>query len=116
MRYYTDAEVEDLSKNLNFSLSKADNEFFDEEKHKKQSSVFRMKHYSSKKNGNGWGIYKDDELLLEIKEYRLNKKEKKFAESSEGISFILKCVKEGLRSIADLKRQITEKSKETATE
>lgn len=103
--------MENLPKNSNFSLSKAENEFFDEEKQKNKSSVFRIKYVSSKKHGDSWNIYSDENLLSEIKVYRLNKKEKKFVESPEGISFVLKCAKNGLRSVSDFKTKIAEKIK-----
>ena len=111
-QYYLDSEIENLPKNSNFTLSKAENEFFDEEKQKNKSDVLRVKFVSSKKHGDSWNVYSNNDLLAEIKAYRLNKKEKKFVESPEGISFILKCAKDGLRSVVEFKEKIADKLKE----
>lgn len=110
-QYYSDSEIENLPKSSSFSLSKAENEFFDEEKQKNKSDVFRIKFISSKKHGDSWNVYSNEDLLTEIKTYRLNKKEKRFVESAEGISFILKCAKEGLRSVVEFKEKIANKIK-----
>ena len=105
-QYYSDSEIENLSKNSTFSLSKMENEFFDEEKQKNKADVLRVKFVSSKKHGDSWNVYSNSALLTEIKSYRLNKKEKSFLESPEGISFILKCAKDGLRSVVEFKEKI----------
>lgn len=110
-QYYSDSEIENLSKNSTFSLSKAENEFFDEEKQKNKADVLRVKFVSSKKYGDSWNIYANNNLLTEIKSYRLNKKEKKYVESPEGILFLLRCAKDGLRSVVEFKEKIANKIK-----
>lgn len=107
-QYYTESEIENLPKNLSFSLSKAENEFFDEEKQKNKTNILRIKYISSQKNGDSWNVYLNDDLLTEIKAYRLNKKEKKFLESPEGISILLTYAKKGVRSVADFKSIIAD--------
>jgi hypothetical protein len=110
-QYYSDSEIENLSKGSNSAFLKAENEFFDEEKQKNKADVFQIKFVSSKKHGDAWNICLNNRVLVEIKAYRLNKKEKKFIESPNGASYILKCAKDGLRSVTDLKQKIADKIK-----
>jgi len=111
-KYYIDSELESFSNNgTSLQSLRSETEFFDEEKAKEKLDVFRIKFYS-KKSGDGWIVYKNNENLMDIKAYRLNKKEKNFFEHVEGIQFILSCVKQGLSTVVELKAKINDKLKE----
>ncbi len=94
------------SKSFNFILSKSENDLFDEAK-RKLADVWRIKRFEAK-DCCGWNLFKNQDLLLEIKEYRLSKKEKTFLQTSEGFSFLLNQAKKNIESVSELKKCLSE--------
>lgn len=90
------------SKSFNFILSKSENDLFDEARNN-LADVWRINRFETKKSC-GWNLFKNQDLLLEIKEYRLSKKEQNFLKTSEGFSFLLNQAKQNIESVSELKK------------
>ena len=90
-------------RNFSFYLTIMENELFDENKNKPQI-LWNIKTKNTKKYGQSWIVLKNKEVILEVYESQLNKKETKFLE--ENIILFLTWVKSGLDSIAKLKKNI----------
>lgn len=92
-------------RNFSFYLTKMENELFDE-KQNKPNDVWSIKRKSSKQNGCYWCVSKNKELVFEVYESQITKKDAKFLESN--LIFLLTAVKQGLNSVVKLKEKIKE--------
>ncbi len=91
-------------RNFNFYLTKIKNEFYDDDH--QISDIWNVKRKDFKKNGISWIVYRNKEIVLEVKESRLKKAEKIFLEKPEGLNFLLTHAKQGLNSVTTLKEKL----------
>lgn len=92
-------------RNFNFPLSKAENELFDEAAYK-ANKLLRIKRKFTKKSGESWEFWIDDEEVLTIKAARFKLNEREFFRTAEGIQFLLKAYKSGAKSAVKIKEQL----------
>lgn len=91
-----------------FTLSKTDLELFDEEKSSIVAPIVRVKKITTPTNNEKWKIFHNEELVFTVDGNKLNKKEKTFLYSLEGINFLIVRSKQGIESIQELKKQMKE--------
>lgn len=65
--------------------------------------IIRVKHISLPNKGDRWRIYSDDKQIIVIEGVKLNKKERSYLCSLDGVSFMIGQVKSGLRSFNGIK-------------
>lgn len=90
-------------RNFSFYLTKMENELFDEKKHQAHSS-WNIKRKESKKCGVHWIVFKNQDVIFEVFQRQLSKKDVDFL--NKNIILFLTWVKEGLNSVVKLKEKI----------
>jgi hypothetical protein len=99
-----DKSLDDLKEaGLRFNSNKLDHDLYHEEDDIEHIS-FRVKRSPSDK-GDNWTIFKNNKVILYIDSSKLNKKENSFL-MSKGCMFLLNKAKQGVKSLARLKREI----------
>lgn len=83
---YTDNEMKEQS--VNFALSKADDELYDESKHTIEP-IIRIKRTGKADKNEKWKIFKNDEMVMVIDGTKITNKERKYLRSVDGVKFLL---------------------------
>lgn len=96
--------------NIKFTLSKHEDDLFDEEDDK-TFKVIRVKRTGMPGRGEKWKIFDDTELVLTLEGYKLTKKEKIFLRSIDGINFLMAQFKTGAKSFHAIKLSIKDQIK-----
>jgi hypothetical protein len=73
--------------------------------------VVRVKHINLPGKGDRWKIFENTKLMLTIEGSKLNKKEREFLRSVEGVNFLIKQYKAGDKSFNSLKLSVKKKLK-----
>lgn len=106
-------DIKDIS--VKHNLSKFEYDLFHEEDYI-PGRIIRVKKTGTPNRGEKWKIYQDDKLVMTIDGDMLNKKEKAFLYSYEGISFIINQYKNNVSSVNKFKKNIkTELNKKPAS-
>lgn len=90
-----------------FILSKFEHDLFHDEDNVKLP-IIRVKHYALKGNGDRWKVFSDAQLVLVIEGSKLNKKERIFLRSLDGINFVISQQKVGIKSFNSFKIALKE--------
>jgi hypothetical protein len=91
------------------SLSKQDNELFNDDDNKPYTTI-SVKRIVDKNSSEDWYIFNSDKTKTEptliIKGSRFTSKEKEFLRSAQGMIFLIDGFKSGWRSISEFKRNV----------
>lgn len=93
------------ARNFGFHLLKAENELFKEESNLVQTLI-QVKRKETKKNGEEWFILENKEIVMHLKNSRLNTQEKAFLRTLDGVQFLIKQYKNGVTSFAKMKEAL----------
>lgn len=96
-------EVKDSSSLIK---SKFDYELFDEEKAAIVSKCIHVKRIDLPNKGEKWKILDNSKVIFILEGNKLTKKEKDFLRMPQGISFLIKCGKEGIKNFTSLHKKI----------
>lgn len=99
----TGEEVKD--NNLKYNLSKFEHDLYHEEDDV-ALPVIRVKHVSLPNKGDRWKIFEDNKVVFIVEGAKLNKKEKDFLSTVEGVNFLITQYKQGIKSFNSLKTAI----------
>lgn len=98
------------SQSNKYTLSKFEFDLYDEESNKPEK-VIRVKKFSMPNKGEKWKIFEDNKVMFVIEGSKLNSKEKNFLKTVDGINFLLKQYKLGIKSFNSLKSAIKDQIK-----
>lgn len=85
---------------------KAENEdLFHEEDHKLEK-LWRIKRIALPNDGERWKIFDDTKIIFILEGSKLNKKERDFLRSLEGLNFLLQVIKMGFHSLTKIKGEL----------
>ena len=99
---------ENKEQSVRHTFSKYEFDLFKDEDHV-ALPVIRVKRIKVSNKKDKWKIFEDNKLVLTIEGDKLNKKERKFLYSAEGVSFIITQYKKGCKSINSIKISLKEK-------
>lgn len=99
----TGEEVKD--NNLKYNLSKFEYDLYHEEDDV-ALPVIRVKHINLPNKGDRWKIFEDSKVGFTIEGSKLNNKEKEFLRSVDGVNFLIRQYKNGIKSFNALKSEI----------
>lgn len=92
--------------NNRFSLNKMDYDLYHDEKNTVEK-IIRVKRISSPVER--WKIFEDQKLIFIIEGSKINKKEKTFLRTLDGVNFIIETVKSGILNFSALKSSLKAK-------
>ena len=93
--------------NFKYSLSKFERDLYYDEDNKIER-IIRVKRFTYPNNGEKWKVFENTKVCLVIEGEKLTKKEKEFLRSVEGVNFLIKEYKNGLKYVTHLKNKIRE--------
>jgi hypothetical protein len=91
--------------NYKHSLSKIDHDLYKEEDDI-TLPIIRIKHVSLPNKGDRWKVLADSKVVFVLEGSKLTKKERAFLHTVEGINFLLKQAKAGIKSFNALKKEL----------
>ena len=91
--------------NLKYNLSKFEYDLYHEEDDVSEK-VIRVKRISLPNKGERWKIFENTKVLMVIEGQKLNKKERGFFQSVEGINWLLAAAKRGIKSFNSFKKDL----------
>lgn len=91
--------------NYKHSLSKIDHDLYKEEDDI-TLPVIRVKHVSLPNKGDRWKVLEDNKVVFVLEGAKLTKKERTFLNTIEGVNFLLKQAKAGIKSFNALKKEL----------
>lgn len=86
-------------------LSKYEYDLYKEEDDVAQK-VIRVKRFSMPNKGEKWKIFEDTKVIFILEGTKLNNKEKDFLRTVEGVTFLIKQFKTGIKSFNALRKEI----------
>jgi len=86
-------------------LSKYEYDLYKEEDDVAQK-VIRVKRFSMPNKGEKWKIFEDTKVIFVLDGTKLNTKEKEFLRTVDGVNFLIKQFKEGIKSFNALRKEI----------
>lgn len=86
-------------------LSKYEYDLYKEEDDIAQK-VIRVKRFSMPNKGEKWKIFEDTKVIFILEGTKLNGKEKDFLRTVEGVTFLIKQFKTGIKSFNALRKEI----------
>jgi hypothetical protein len=95
---------------LKYPLSKFEYDLFNEEDDVKER-VIRVKTSYSARKGDRWKILEDNKIIFIVDGNKLNKKERAFLKTVDGMSWLISQAKAGIRSFNSLKIAVKKKMK-----
>ena len=95
---------------LKYPLSKFEYDLFNEEDDVKER-VIRVKASYSARKGDRWKILEDNKIIFIVDGNKLNKKERAFLKTVDGMSWLISQAKAGIRSFNSLKIAVKKKMK-----
>jgi hypothetical protein len=90
---------------VKYVLSKFEYDLYHEEDDI-QLPVIRVKHFKLPNKGERWKIFSDAKIVFVIEGAKLGKKEREFLRNINGINFLIKEYKAGIKSLNSLKKNI----------
>ena len=99
----TGEEVKDS--NLKYNLSKFDYDLYKEEDDI-ALTVIRVKHINLPNKGDRWKIFENNTVSFIVEGTKLNNKEKEFLRTVDGVNFLIRQYKQGIKSFSALKSEI----------
>ena len=91
--------------NLKYNLSKFDHDLYKEEDDIAEK-IIRVKRIDLPNGGERWKVFEDNKIIFILEGNKLTKKEKEFLRSVEGVNFLLKQARLGIKSFNALKLEI----------
>jgi len=91
--------------NLKYNLSKFEYDLFHEEDDKVEP-IIRVRRVSMPNKEEKWKIMADNKVLFIIEGAKLTNREKEFLRSVDGVNFLLKQAKSGIKSFNSLKIEL----------
>ena len=91
--------------NLKYNLSKFEYDLYHEEDDVAEK-VIRVKRISMPNKSEKWKIFEDNKVSFIVEGTKLNNKEKDFLRSVDGVNFLIKQCKSGIKSFNSLKNEI----------
>lgn len=73
--------------------------------------VVRVKHISMPNKGERWKIFEDNKVSFIVEGSKLNKKEREFLRTIDGVNFLIAQHKSGINSFNSLKKEIKKRLK-----
>lgn len=101
---------ENKDQNIRYSLSKFEHDLFHEEDHVSEK-VIRVKRMELPNKGEKWKIFEDTKVLFIVEGNKLNKKEREFLRTVDGVNFLIGQGKIGIKSFNSLKNEIRKRLK-----
>jgi hypothetical protein len=102
----TPSITEDLKdQNLKYNLSKFEYDLFHEEDDKIEP-IIRVRRVSMPNKEEKWKIMADSKIIFVVEGSKLTNKEKEFLRSVDGVNFLLKQAKAGIKSFNSLKIEL----------
>lgn len=86
-------------------LSKYEYDLYKEEDDIAQK-VIRVKRFSMPNKGEKWKIFEDNKVIFILEGTKLTGKEKDFLRTVEGVNFLIKQFKNGIKSFNSLRKEI----------
>src|SRR6185369_14639538 len=99
-------------KNLKYNLSKFEYDLFHEEDDRIET-VIRVRRISMPNRDEKWKIIENNKVIFIVEGSKLNNKEKEFLRSVDGVNFLLKQAKSGIKSFNSLKIELKKNIKIT---
>ena len=99
------SDDKDQSFNLNGGSLRVDHELFHDEEHIK-FPIVRIKYMSMPNDGCKWKIMSDDNVMCVIEGSKINKADRKFLQTVEGVNWLLGKAKAGISSWQWLKKEL----------
>jgi hypothetical protein len=109
-KYSEGVEVDKEHNIIKHSLSKYDDDLYDEEDnivHK----LYRVKRFSLPNKGAKWKIFENDKVIFVLDGLKLTSKERDFLQTVDGVNFLLAQAKVGIKNFSSLKKNIKDKIK-----
>jgi hypothetical protein len=100
---YNDYEFKDT--NLKYSLNKFEYDLYHEEDDKSEK-VIRVRRFNLPNKGERWKIFEDNKIVFIVEGIKLSKKEKEFLRTVDGINFLIKQYKTGIKSFNALRKEL----------
>lgn len=95
--------IDDFKSQINkLTLSKIEDDLYKEDSDVVMP-IIRVKHITLPNKGDRWRIFSDDKQLMVVDGLKLNKKERAYLCSLDGVSFMIAQVKAGARSFNGIK-------------
>lgn len=91
--------------NIKYVLSKFEYDLYHEEDDV-QLPVIRVKHFNLPNKGERWKIFSDTKVMFIIEGAKLSNKEREFLRGIDGINFLIRQYKDGIKSFNFLKNEI----------
>jgi len=104
------ATEEFKEQNSKYNLSKFEFDLFHEENDVVEK-VIRVKRVSLPNKGEKWKIMENTKTVFVVEGSKLNKKEKEFLSTVDGVNFLIAQYKQGIKSFNALKNEIKKKLK-----
>lgn len=98
------SEVAD-QQSIKHILSKYEYDLYKEEDDVAQK-VIRVKRFSMPNKGEKWKIFEDTKVIFVLDGTKLNNKEKEFLRTVDGVNFLIKQFKGGIKSFNALRKEI----------
>jgi len=104
-------DMEDFKdQNFRYNLSKFDYDLYHEEDDV-SAPIIRVKRFTMPNDGERWKIFENGTEKFLIEGYKLNKKQRNFLRSADGMNFMIGLFKNGIRSFNYFKIQLRNKLK-----
>lgn len=101
---------EGKDQNLRYNLSKFDYDLYKEEDDTAEK-VIRVKRVNTSNKIERWKIFEDNKIIWVVEGSKLTNKEKDFLRSVEGVNFLIRKAKVGIKSFSALKTEINKELK-----
>jgi len=108
-----DVILETSDQSFRYNLSKYEYDLYHEEDDV-PNPIIRVKRFELPNSGEKWKVFADNKEKFVIDGYKLNKKEKEFLRSIDGVNFVINLFKSGIKSFNFFKIQLKNKLKNSA--
>lgn len=96
---------ESKEQGIKFNLSKFEYDLYHDEDNKIEK-VIRIKRTSLPNKGERWKIFEDNKIIFTIEGIKLSNKEKEFLRTIDGVNFLIRQAKTGIKSLNSLKNEM----------
>lgn len=110
MSKYSEGSEEFKESSIKSPLSKFEYDLYHEEDDI-TLPVFRVKHFNLPNKNERWKIFQDNKIILIVDGMKLNKKERSFLHTTDGVIFLINQCRAGIKSFNALKIEIKKKMK-----
>ena len=100
-----DSILDTTDQSFKYNLNKYDYDLYHDEDDV-VNKIIRIKRFELPNSGEKWKVFEDNKEKFIIDGHKLNKKEKSFLRSIDGINFVINLFKNGIRSFNFFKIQL----------